>query len=595
VGGTDDAKIGLMVFMLTRLCIRHFKQFDQANIDLSSAVVFIGPNNSGKTTALQALALWDAACKQWLVRRSVGTVKEAAKGITIGRKDLVYLSLPSANALWKDLRVREGYRDNGKTKTKNILIEITVEGCNALGDWQCGFEFEYANEAFFYCRPLRQGSSATRMAVPSETLAEVRLAFLPPISGLLMEEPLLSPGRVDVLLGSGRSGEVLRNLCYALYERHDGSWERVVFHLQTLFGVTLHHPVFVSQLGTIELDYERPGSTVCLALTSAGLGMLQTLQLVVYLYLQPGSVLLLDEPDAHLEVLRQRQVYQLLLELARQNQSQLICASHSEVVLNEAVARDTVIAFIGNPHTVSGNKGAQVLKALKDIGFEHYMQAVQTGWVLYLEGSTDLAILQAWAKRLNHPAQEELAKPFVHYLNTNVPSVARLHFNAVREANPDLIGVALFDQLDVPPQSAQEGLVDVQWKRREIENYFAMPDVLLAFAKGDVSDDLIEDAKAQSRRAAMQETLAEVQAAVQTLGDDLWDVNRKASEQVLPPVLNRYFAKTQDRRVPSKGAFYTLIDYQHADSVDAEVVEKLDLIHSVAHRAKTYPNGCVSK
>ncbi len=231
-----------------------------------------------------------------------------------------------------------------------------------------------------------------------------------------------------------------------------------------------------------------------------------------------------------------------------------------------------------------------MLKALKDIGFEHYMQAVQTGWVLYLEGSTDLAILQAWAKRLNHPAQGVLSKPFVHYLNTNVPSVARLHFNAVREANPDLMGVALFDQLDVQPQSAQEGLVDMQWQRREIENYFATPEVLLAFAQGDVTDDLIEAAKAQTRRAAIQETLAEVQAAVQTLGDDLWNANRKASEQVLPPVLNRYFAKTQDHRVPAKGSFYTLIDYQHPDAVDAEVVEKLDLIHSVANRAKTYTN-----
>ncbi len=184
-----------------------------------------------------------------------------------------------------------------------------------------------------------------RMAVPSEALANVQLAFLPPISGLLMEEPLLSLGRVDVLLGSGRCGEVLRNLCYALVERHDDSWNSVVLHLQTLFGVTLHSPVFVSQLGTIELDYERPGSTARLALTSAGLGMLQTLQLVVYLYLKPGSVLLLDEPDAHLEMLRQRQVYQLLVEVARQTQSQLISARHSEVVLNEAVARDTVIVF----------------------------------------------------------------------------------------------------------------------------------------------------------------------------------------------------------------------------------------------------------
>ena len=37
--------------MLTRLRIRNFKQFDDVDIELAKAVVLIGPNNSGKTTA----------------------------------------------------------------------------------------------------------------------------------------------------------------------------------------------------------------------------------------------------------------------------------------------------------------------------------------------------------------------------------------------------------------------------------------------------------------------------------------------------------------------------------------------------------------
>ena len=45
-------------------------------------------------------------------------------------------------------------------------------------------------------------------------------------------------------------------------------------------------------------------------------------------------------------------------------------------------------------------RASQLLKSLRAIGFEHYLQAEQTGWVLYLEGSTDLAILQAFADML---------------------------------------------------------------------------------------------------------------------------------------------------------------------------------------------------
>ena len=56
--------------MLTKLTVRNFKRFEEVEIELGNPVVFVGPNNSGKTTAMQALALWDAGLKQWLAKRS---------------------------------------------------------------------------------------------------------------------------------------------------------------------------------------------------------------------------------------------------------------------------------------------------------------------------------------------------------------------------------------------------------------------------------------------------------------------------------------------------------------------------------------------
>ena len=158
------------------------------------------------------------------------------------------------------------------------------------------------------------------------------------------------------------------------------------------------------------------------------------------MYANPGAVILLDEPDAHLEILRQRQIYRLISEVASESGSQIIAASHSEVLLNEAADRDLVIAFVGRPHRI-GDGQSQVRKALAEIGFDQYYQAEQTGWVLYLEGSTDLAILQAFADRLgNEGAVRALERPFVHYVG-NRPSAAAHHFHGLREALPNLKGV----------------------------------------------------------------------------------------------------------------------------------------------------------
>src|SRR3990172_3545980 len=98
--------------MLTKLTVRNFKLFDEVEIELGERVVFVGPNNSGKTSALQALALWNAGVRRWVEKRGAGDVPKARAGVTINRRDLIAVPVPSANLLWRDLHVREGSREN---------------------------------------------------------------------------------------------------------------------------------------------------------------------------------------------------------------------------------------------------------------------------------------------------------------------------------------------------------------------------------------------------------------------------------------------------------------------------------------------------
>ena len=60
--------------MLTKLTIRNFKLFKEVEIELANRVLFVGPNNSGKTSTLQALALWSAGVRRWVERRGAGKV-----------------------------------------------------------------------------------------------------------------------------------------------------------------------------------------------------------------------------------------------------------------------------------------------------------------------------------------------------------------------------------------------------------------------------------------------------------------------------------------------------------------------------------------
>lgn len=449
--------------------------------------------------------------------------------------------------------------------------------------WSCGFEFDYANEESFYCRPLRTDDAQTRMSVPIE-VENVRVAFLPPMSGLADREFVKQLGEIAVLTGQGQTAQVLRNLCFQIHQKGNSHWDDLVKNIRALFGVELLAPQFIAERSEITMAYKDERKNK-LDLSSSERGLQQTLLLLAHMYANPGAILLLDEPDAHLEILRQRQTYNLLIQVGEQQGSQIIAASHSEVVLNEATDRDMVIALVGKPHRID-DRGSQVLKALRDIGFEHYYQAQEMGWVLYLENSTDLAILHAFAKTLDHDAQQCLERPFVKYVETNLPQKARDHFFGLREAKDDLVGIAIFDRLDRELQPTGS-LAELTWRRREIENYFCLKDVLVAYAGHDLPDDLFGRADRGEREQAMREAIFEVTEALQTLGKpDPWSAEIKTSDEFLDPVFKKFFAKRDLPLQLRKSEYHVLAGLVPKEQLDREISEKLDAIVAVAKQAR---------
>ncbi|MBI4443498.1 MAG: AAA family ATPase [Acidobacteria bacterium] len=574
--------------MLIKLTIRNFKRFGTIEIDLGNPVVFIGPNNSGKTSALQALAFWAVGLRRWNEKRKGKVAPEKRPGVTINRRDLVAIPVPDANLLWRDLHVRDVKKIDGEQKTKNIRIDIIVEGVTEDMDWKCGLEFDYANEESFYCRPLRlsEDKNPDRMEIP-DAAGEVLVAFLPPMSGLSANETSLDTGAINVRVGEGRTAEVLRNLCYKIYNDKREHWEKLTAQINSLFGAKLGIPEYIAERGEIRMGYIE--NDVVFDLSSSGRGLQQTLLLLSYMYSNKGAVLLLDEPDAHLEILRQRQIYQLLVDVARENGNQVIAASHSEVLLNEAAGRDVVIAFVGKPHRID-DRGSQVLKALREIGFEHYYQAQQTGWVVYLEGSSDLAILRAFAENLQYQeASSVLERPFVHYVG-NQPSEIRKHFHGLREAEPQLRGIAIFDRLgqDNPADLGARTLV---WQRREIENYLCYPEVLEAYAAAEPQQEsagpLFSRTDAERRITAMRESIREIEQALEILGKGSpWNPDMKVSDEFLTPLFEKYFKKLRLPNVMAKKNFHELARLVPKSKIDPEIRSALDAIVETASRAK---------
>ena len=567
--------------MITRFTIRNFKRLQDVTLDLGSAAVFIGPNNSGKTTALQALALWDIGWRRWAEKRDRSAAADRP-GVTINRRDLFAIPVPSAKLLWADLHTHDSVRENGKPRTEKVYITLTAEGDHAGTPWRCALDFYYANEESFYCR-LREGDDGK---VPAGARQHA-VVFLPPMSGLAEREYRKEQGEISVLIGEGQTAQVLRNLCWQLHSRSDTSaWKTLCDHISALFHIRLNAPVYIKERSELSLTYlER--NDVELDLSSSGRGCQQVMLLLSFLLANPGSLLLLDEPDAHLEILRQRDVYNLITEVAAANGSQIVAASHSEVVLQEAAERDVVVAFVGKPHRIDTRSRGQVKKALESIRMADYYLAEQKGWMLYLEGSTDLSILRRLALRLSHPAAELLGDSVpVIYLGSNKPQEARDHFHGLREAKPDLIGFALFDRLD-RELHVGSALTERMWARREIENYLVTPESLRAFVARDLkTDDLIDDAERAVRVEVLQACVEELVAALRVARrDDPWGHDIKVTDEFLDPLFENYFQRLGTPQQIFKRDYHGLADGIPLEQLDPEISRHLDALVAAVGQA----------
>ncbi len=87
--------------MITKVIVHYLKRFESQEFVLSDHVILAGPNNSGKTTLLQAIMIWNTAMRLWMEKRGPTTRSKAKErtGIPISRKDFTAVPLREMNLL----------------------------------------------------------------------------------------------------------------------------------------------------------------------------------------------------------------------------------------------------------------------------------------------------------------------------------------------------------------------------------------------------------------------------------------------------------------------------------------------------------------
>jgi energy-coupling factor transporter ATP-binding protein EcfA2 len=567
--------------MLTKVRLDCFKRFDNETFELGDDVVLAGPNNSGKTTLLQAVATWFLALQRWLSEHAESSKAKQRTGVPVSRNDFTAIPLREMNLLWFDRDTafskdeREGM-DAGQPK----LAAISLFG-KAMGqaDWNLTVTLRYTNKEQIYVK-LADESGNPVTDVPPQA-RDIKIVHVPPFSGIGAEETGLQLGYQSRLVGQGKPGDILRNLLLEVYRTDEkektGQWKALIEDVYRLFGYRLKNPQYSETTDPfIRIEYTHGGSKTAFDVASAGSGFHQVLTLLGFFYARPASVLLLDEPDAHLHVILQRQVYDLLRSVARRRGCQLLISTHSEIIL-EDTGPEQILSFYGKPHRLAIETDRdQVREALKRLSSLDILAAENRQHVLYVEDETDFKILTEFARILNHPFSRFSAAPFVSPLHGHDAREAKAHFFGLRAIHPGIKGVLLLDgdNRSLPDREiAADNLELLRWRRYEIENYLLHPEALLRFVAGSEPDLL-----AMTCRKAGEEFLREnfpPPALRDPLKDSDYLISTPASKSILPGFLER-----ADYRL-SKKDYFQIAAQMKAEEIHPEVTEKLGLMASV--------------
>ena len=547
--------------MIRKVIVKRFKKFQHLECELQERALIVGPNNSGKTTLLQALASWAEFGEILLARGEQSESQEIQDfgPVEVEIAGLRTLALSRFEELWHSQNTKEA-----------ISIGVTTD------EWDVSFELEYRDAGSADLRPS-EGTTFEDLRTYART--PLKALYIPSLSGLDVNEPEYGESVLTARLAQGKGGMVLRNLVQAA-SKDDAKWVILQNTVQSLFGYELAPP---SGSDPITARYRHSAEDQWYDMVNGAAGFLQTVLVQAALLNSSATLFLVDEPDAHLHALLKERIYRIIREHCDQNQCQVLIATHSGRLIDEAAREQGEKLFLVTEeglNRVDQNEAKTLLK----IPGEHIVLAETTYFALYLEGKSDLDILREWANVLNHGARRVLDSPFwIATAEMENRSFAKKHYSALRAQVPSLRALEVRDRngsegpqwenLDRGVLRIEEGhgrtpsgMKLAYWSRYETENYLIYPASIERFVTQISGKD--EMAKAT---AYMKQYLPGV------LFEDPFETtttDRDKGKKVIAEILNAAGVKL------AESEYYKLAAAMLPNEIHPDVITVLDTIET---------------
>ena len=323
--------------------IKNFKAFQDVTINLNSDVnIFTGKNNSGKTTILEAVALWHE-CFNKLVRQARRATENYKKGdYILGNTQEKYFPFNEINSVRSP-----NFEDIFYQQQKNDKVEIIAKLKHEEVDLEIGFEI--GSSGLNYVIVLMNYSTYNFTKFNDSFVqfpSPIGLYYASPVSTIRQQERFVTNPQILEAIQIRESASILQNRLYSLYRNTKN------LSLYQSFLSDLSYIIFDNQQAIefyinsniqkntrVIVDFRIHPRDTEKDISLLGSGTLQIIEILLNLYSHEQNtdfnLILLDEPDSHIHYDIQKRLLIILTKFSQQR-NQLLITTHNEALIRSS-------------------------------------------------------------------------------------------------------------------------------------------------------------------------------------------------------------------------------------------------------------------